>query len=69
VFVRVLEVLPTGITQNEDVLKPWIDPHQLKQHQGAWYKDGRTVVTGQTQEKHEIIHNHHDYMDTQVSVK
>jgi hypothetical protein len=41
-----MEVLPDIPSQEESVLKPWIDPHQLKQHQGIWYKDGRQVVTG-----------------------
>jgi hypothetical protein len=42
------------------VLKPWIDPHQLKQHQGIWYKDRRQVVTGDTKDKRHIIQSHHD---------
>jgi hypothetical protein len=40
VFARAMEVLPDISSQEESVLKPWIDPHQLKQHQGIWYKDG-----------------------------
>ena len=27
--------------QNEDVLRGWVDPHQLKNIHGTWYKDGR----------------------------
>ena len=27
--------------QEENVLKGWIDPHQLKKIEGTWYKDGR----------------------------
>jgi hypothetical protein len=46
VFARVMEVLPNIASQEESMLKPWIDPHQLKQHQGVWYKDGQQVVTG-----------------------
>jgi hypothetical protein len=42
------------------VLKPWVDPHQLKQHQGTWYKEGRQVVTGGIEAKHHIIQSHHD---------
>jgi hypothetical protein len=41
-------------------LKPWIDPHQLKQHQGVWYKDGSQVVTGDMKAKRSIIQLHHD---------
>jgi ribonuclease HI len=35
VFIRTMEVLSDHTTQEESVLKPWIDPHQLKQHQGV----------------------------------
>jgi ribonuclease HI len=60
VFVRTMEVLSDHTTQEESVLKPWIDPHQLKQHQGVWYKDGRQVVTGDMKAKQSIIKSHHD---------
>jgi hypothetical protein len=60
VFVRAMEVLPDLMGQEESVLKPWVDPHQLKQHQGRWYKDGRQVVTGGTEAKRYIIQSHHD---------
>jgi hypothetical protein len=60
VFVRAMEVLPENINQEESTLKPWIDPHQLKQHQGVWYKDGRKVVTGDIEAKRHIIQSHHD---------
>jgi hypothetical protein len=42
------------------MLKPWIDPHQLKQHQGIWYKDGHTVITGDIRDKREVIRVYHD---------
>jgi hypothetical protein len=60
VFVRAMEVLPDIPSQEESVLKPWIDPHQLKQHHGIWYKDGRQVVTGDIKDKRHIIQTHHD---------
>jgi hypothetical protein len=60
VFVRAMEVLPENTNQEESTLKPWIDPHQLKQHQGVWYKDGRRVVTGDIEAKRYIIQSHHD---------
>jgi hypothetical protein len=60
VFARAMEVLPNPLRQDEGALKPWIDPHQLKQHQGIWYKDGRTVITGDTQDKREVICIYHD---------
>ncbi len=37
--------------QDEEVLKPWIDAHQLKKIEGVWYKDGRHVVTGRAEHK------------------
>jgi hypothetical protein len=60
VFARAMEVLPDHTTQEVSVLKPWIDPHQLKQHQEVWYKDGRQVVTGDIEAKRQIIRSHHD---------
>jgi hypothetical protein len=55
-----MEVLPNIPSQEESVLKSWIDPHQLKQHQGVWYKDGRQVVTGDIEDKRCLIQSHHD---------
>jgi hypothetical protein len=55
-----MEVLPNITIQEESTLKPWVNPHQLKQHQGIWYKDGRQVVTGDIEAKHHLIQSHHD---------
>jgi hypothetical protein len=55
-----MEVLPNHTTQEESTLKPWIDPHQLKQHQGIWYKDSQQVVTGDMEAKRHLIQSHHD---------
>jgi hypothetical protein len=55
-----MEVLPNPLRQDESTLKPWIDPHQLKQHQGIWYKDSCTVITGNIQDKREVIRTYHD---------
>jgi hypothetical protein len=60
VFAQAMEVLPDLTSQEESVLKPWVDPHQLKQHQGTWYKDARQVVTGNIEAKRHIIQSHHD---------
>jgi hypothetical protein len=60
VFARVAEVLPSPTTQAEAILKLWIDPHQLKQHQNVWYKDRRQVVTGDLEAKRHLIQSHHD---------
>jgi len=27
--------------QDEEILKPWIDPHNLKKIDDLWYKNGR----------------------------
>jgi hypothetical protein len=71
VFVRATEVLSNQTTQDAATLKPWIDPHQLKQHQGTWYKDRKQVVTGNIEAKCHIIQSHHDspVTGTQASVK
>jgi hypothetical protein len=60
VFVRAMEVLPNHLLQDESTLKPWANPHQLKIHQGIWYKDGRRVVTGDIEAKCHLIQSHHD---------
>jgi hypothetical protein len=46
--------------QDEDVLRPWVDAHQLKKIEGLWYKDRKRVVTGGQHDKRTIIHAHHD---------
>jgi hypothetical protein len=46
--------------QDEEHLKPWIDPHQLKCLNGTWYKEGQVVVTKDLEGKHNIIKVHHD---------
>jgi hypothetical protein len=51
VFARAIEVILNPLRQDKSTLKPWIDLHQLKQHQGIWYKDGCTVITGNIQDK------------------
>ncbi len=46
--------------QDEEMLKPWVNTHQLKRVKGAWYKDGRRVVTGKIEHKRTFIQAHHD---------
>ena len=46
--------------QNEDILKPWVDPHKLKRVENLWYKDGRRVVTSTASERRTLIQHHHD---------
>jgi hypothetical protein len=37
---------PPRSAQNEDILRPWIDPHHLKKINGEWWKEQRKVITG-----------------------
>jgi hypothetical protein len=60
IFTRAMEVLPNPLVLDKSTLKPWIDPHQLKQHQGIWYKDGCMVITGSMKDKREVIQTHHN---------
>ncbi len=46
--------------QDEELLKPWIDAHQLKKIEGVWYKDGRRVVTGKAGSKQILLQAHHN---------
>ncbi len=46
--------------QDEELLKPWINVHQLKKVEGMWYKDGRCVVTGRMEQKRLFIQAHHN---------
>ena len=32
IFVRTIEVVPEELSQDNEVIKPWIDPHNLKQY-------------------------------------
>ena len=43
--------LSWGDQQDKDVLRPWIDPHQLKRINGLGMKQGKRVVTGGETEK------------------
>ena len=39
-FVRTISTIHTHHEdQDEQVLKPWIDPHELKKVDGTWYKN------------------------------
>ena len=50
VFAKTAE-LSWGDRQDEDVLHPWVDPHQLKRINRLWMKQGKQVVTGGETEK------------------
>jgi hypothetical protein len=59
-FARVMATIESQHRQDEEQLKPWIDPHQLKQLNDVWYKEGRVVVTKDLTGKCNIIQAHHD---------
>ncbi len=37
--------------QDEELLKPWVNAHQLRKVEGVWFKDGRRMVTGKMEHK------------------
>jgi hypothetical protein len=59
-FVRAMTVITPQHCQDEELLKPWIDPHQLKRIEDVWYKGNRVVVTEDINGKRSIIQTHHD---------
>jgi hypothetical protein len=44
-FVR-LSLTEDEEQQDKKILHPWIDPHNLREVDGVWWKEGRRVVTG-----------------------
>ena len=60
VFVRTIEVVPEELSQDNDIIKPWVDPHNLKRISGVWYKDSRRVVSCTDEGKRELIKQRHD---------
>jgi hypothetical protein len=59
-FARTTVTIEPWHCQDEEILKPWIDPHQLKHLNGVWYKEGRTVVTDGLIGKRDVIKAHHN---------
>ena len=57
-FIRALAL--QELEQDEDALKPWIDPHKLKQISGTWWKGNQLVITADTPSKRNIVQMHHD---------
>ncbi len=55
-----MEAADPVYTQDEGIIRPWIDAHQLKKIQGTWYKDRWRVVTGSMEHKRALIKAHHD---------
>ena len=46
--------------QDETILKPWINSHDLKKIKGEWWKGQRKVDTQGTNDKRKIIQAYHD---------
>ena len=60
-FIRTITTIHTNHEdQDEDVLKPWIDPHELKRVDGTWYKNARRVITNIGNGTRAVIKAHHD---------
>ena len=60
-FVRAITTIHTDHEkQDEDTLKPWIDPHELKKVNGTWYKNARRVITHIGEGTRTVIKAHHD---------
>ena len=53
-------IAPLEEVQDEHMLKPWVEKYQLLKIHGAWYKEGRRVLTGTSEQKRSIIAAHHD---------
>ena len=60
IFVRAVTITNRQEEQDTETLKPWVDPHKLKRVNNIWYKEGRRVITGSTEDKRIIIKSHHD---------
>jgi len=41
-------------------IRKWTDAHRLKEFNGKWYKEGRLVITGGTEEWKKIVMEFHD---------
>jgi hypothetical protein len=59
-FARAMMVMAPQYQQNKEVLKPWIDLHQLKLIHNIWYKGNRVVVTENIEGKQNINQAHHN---------
>ena len=60
VFVQATTISNDKEEQDEKVLIPWVDPHNLKHIDGTWYKEGQYVITGPLTNKQRIIKSRHD---------
>ena len=60
VFVRAVTITSDEQEQDEETIKPWVNPHKLKYINNVWYKEGRHVITGPLDCKCTIIKSCHD---------
>ena len=60
VFVRTVTIASDKQEQDEETVKPWVNPHKLKYINNVWYKEGRRVITGSLDDKRNIIRSCHD---------
>jgi hypothetical protein len=58
-FVR-LSLTEDEERQNEETLRLWVDPHNLREVDGVWWKEGQRVVTGDLAYRRQVVHDHHD---------
>jgi hypothetical protein len=60
-FIRsLIEIGAEHDTQDENVLRKWIDTHKLKKVDEVWYKNGRQVITNIRSGTQAVIAAHHD---------
>ena len=57
-FIRALA--SQDLEQDEEIIKPWVDPHKLKQISGTWWKGDQLVVTADVPSRRAIVQIHHD---------
>ena len=48
------------LEQDAETIKPWVDPHRLKQISGTWWKGDQLVVTADMPSRCAIVQMHHD---------
>jgi hypothetical protein len=53
-FVR-LSLTEDEERQNEETLRPWVDPHNLREVNGVWWKEGWRVVTGDLAYQRQVV--------------
>jgi hypothetical protein len=60
IFAKATTTITHQYRQDEECLKPWVDPHQLKHINGTWYKGERVVITDEISRRRKLIQMHHD---------